>query len=113
MGDAVLVKLASLLNQQSRQADIVARLGGEEFIMLLPETDQATACILVERLREQVNDIKFSEFDFDIHLSASFGIVSYHNRSESLDQLIKQADDALYQAKHQGRNQTFIYSPSV
>ncbi|GGB17098.1 hypothetical protein GCM10007414_33140 [Agarivorans gilvus] len=81
--------------------------------MPLPETDQATAFVLVERLREQISNIPFPVFDFTIHLSASFGIVPLHHQDESLDQLIKQADDALYQAKHQGRNQTIIYSPSV
>nr|WP_320050914.1 GGDEF domain-containing protein [uncultured Desulfuromonas sp.] len=111
VGDRVLVKVAELLSSQVRGADSVGRLGGEEFVILLPETDEEGAYALVEKIRNQVRCIHCDEVDGVLEVTASFGVVTCRNNDESLDSLLKKADEALYLAKDQGRNKTVIYQP--
>lgn len=100
VGDAVLTHFASILKQQAREHDFLARWGGEEFILILPDADYASAREYAEQLRRKVLQ---HEFDTVGHLSASFGIAI----SQPLDKaitLVKKADDCLYEAKKRGRN---------
>ncbi len=104
-GDEVLKAFARIFLDIIRVEDVAARWGGEEFILLLPHTPSDAASALAERIRvafEQHSDIVAP-----IVLSASFGVVQFHG-SEDADALIRRADDALYRAKHQGRNRVVV-----
>lgn len=101
-GDQALRQLGLMLRQSGRQSDCIARFGGEEFILLLPETDRQAAVCLAERLRRQVHAIWVGER----HLTISLGISTLGaGQTASFAWLFKQADLALYQAKHAGRDQ--------
>ena len=102
-GDTVLKGFADLMKKSSRPEDLTARYGGEEFIILLPFSDKVQAWTLSERIR-----IELSEQDFlknRYRVTASFGIAQYAE-NESMEDLIKRADKALYFAKESGRNRT-------
>jgi two-component system chemotaxis response regulator CheY len=108
MGDVVLKRIADTLSMISRSYDITGRYGGEEFIVGLPETDLNQAVHIAERMREEVADTKFHfqeaspEF---VRVTASFGVASKTaTADEPAEALIKEADDALYRAKKNGRN---------
>nr|WP_320116807.1 diguanylate cyclase [uncultured Desulfuromonas sp.] len=109
VGDTVLVKIAELLKTQLRGSDLVGRMGGEEFAILLPDTDQDGAFILVEKLREKIKQLSFDECGFNFNVTSSFGLVAYSGADESLDALLKKADAALYQAKNEGRDKTIVF----
>jgi len=103
-GDGVLKSFASLLMDRVRESDIVVRYGGEEFIAILPETDMKRAFVAIEAIRKMVETMEISiEEDTVISITISIGIAEY-NYNETLDQLIKRADEALYLAKKRGRN---------
>jgi len=103
-GDRVLKSFASLLMHRMREADIVVRYGGEEFVAIFPETDIRRTFVVVESIRKIVENTKLSiEDDEVISITVSCGIAEY-NHEETLDQLINRADEALYLAKNRGRN---------
>lgn len=102
-GDEALVALADVLKNAARTHDLVARWGGEEFILLLSETDLSEAMALAERLRVAIEAISLVG-GRGIHLTASFGVVQRDPEHHNLDQLISAADAYLYQAKALGRN---------
>lgn len=102
-GDLVLVAVADLLKKHCRTGDIVARWGGEEFILLLPETDAKQAFNHAERLRQAITEIHIPAGEKTISLTASFGIAE-RAADLSLDRIIEQADVQLYKAKGSGRN---------
>lgn len=104
MGDQALVHSAQVLAAACRAGDVLARWGGEEFILLLPETDIEQATAFAERLRQQFEQQVLHAGKQVVPLTASFGVVQ-RGGHPSLDGLIKSADVALYQAKHGGRNQ--------
>ncbi len=103
-GDDVLKALANILRHSVRQGDVLARWGGEEFIVFLPETGQHDAIALAERLRAEIADIRISHATGAIAVTASFGIAQKQDRHATLDALIAAADECLYQSKQQGRN---------
>ena len=100
-GDAALKQIGMLLLQRLRKSDVFARIGGEEFGMLLPATSLNEAALLAEELRKaiQVMPVAFENKDFNI--TASFGVTSNEN---DIDTLVRQADIAMYQSKRLGRN---------
>jgi len=100
VGDQVLIELVRLVSSQIREVDLFARWGGEEFLVLLPNTKPETGLNLAHRLRQQ---IEAHDFEGPPHLTISLGIARYQP-SESLESFLKRADVALYQAKNQGRN---------
>jgi diguanylate cyclase (GGDEF)-like protein len=104
-GDCVLSQLGELINQGIRKIDLACRYGGEEFAILLPETTLDQAELLAERLREAVADANMKYEDQQINLTASFGIVGLCGGTRSIEDMLSQADDAMYQAKLRGRNQ--------
>ncbi len=110
VGDEVLKETASLLQRLCRRDDLAARWGGEEFILLLPDTDISAAINLAERLREQLQQRKLWAGDAQIELRASFGLAALSEQS-SIDALIVQADKFLYQAKQGGRNRICYADP--
>lgn len=105
-GDLALMETARLLERTCRAGDVLARWGGEEFLLLLPETDLTEARALAERLRQHVQELGLTGRESAIHLSASFGVIE-HSTQQQLEQLINHADRLLYRAKHAGRNQVF------
>ncbi len=103
-GDDVLESLANTLRDQVREVDIIGRLGGEEFAIILPETKLTDAFLMAERLRVAIENIKVSSEKGNINVTASFGISVYSQESASLEDILNKADDSLYQAKRNGRN---------
>lgn len=99
-GDVILKEIAKILSVCSRDSDIVARWGGEEFIIMLPHTNIEQAYIVAEKLRATVENHKFEK---DLRITCSIGISQYH-KIESKENLFQRVDDALYKAKNNGRN---------
>ena len=104
-GDQVLQAFATLLMENSRQEDLAARFGGEEFIMMLPGTGAEEAAVLGERLRRRLagDDLP----GFSIRVTASFGVAAYQP-GDTMDGFIERADQALYDAKMLGKNQVVV-----
>jgi len=100
-GDEVLVRLADIIRETIRTMDVAGRYGGEEFIVILPETDIISAIQSAERIRETIED----QFSQDMQLTASVGIACFPNDGDNVTTLVKAADEALYQAKAEGKNQ--------
>jgi len=100
VGDEILMELSHLLQQEIRIADRCARWGGEEFIILLPNTSLSGASKLTDKLQAIFKD---HTFPYGIQLTASFGIAE-HQQNEEIKQLLSRLDNALYQAKEQGRD---------
>lgn len=103
VGDAVLREVASILKLQSRSEDIVARFGGEEFVVLLDNCDLANGAQKAELLRAGLSDSTIE----GLRVTASFGLAQWHDK-EGFDQLLHRADDALYTAKSNGRNRVEV-----
>ncbi|WP_286717318.1 GGDEF domain-containing protein [Thalassolituus sp. UBA2009] len=104
-GDAVLQRVATLAEATVRNADILARIGGEEFAILLPQTDMPQARILAERIRQALTDDVLPINGMDINVQASFGISSCeHCDDMTLADLLNTADEQLYLSKKLGRN---------
>lgn len=114
-GDEVLMTLAKRLTPILRNEDIFARIGGEEFSILLPETPINVALTVAERIRKLIeNTHMIGEFPGEINITISLGVTCLSSKDNSFDQLFKRADKALYQAKETGRNKvaTVIHNQS-
>jgi len=110
-GDDVLKKFAECMKSQKRDADALARYGGDEFVILMPETKAKDALALLERLRAKVQKIKLAE---DLSVTISCGIAqSLSNRPDSSGEVMRRADMALYEAKNAGRNCAKIWDKSM
>jgi diguanylate cyclase (GGDEF)-like protein len=101
LGDEVLKKIVSIVENDIRKTDILARYGGDEFTLVCPETSLEEVKKLANRIKTSIRDYKCQK---GIDLSCSFGVAQFRNNKENLDTFIKRADDALYKAKEQGRN---------
>jgi diguanylate cyclase (GGDEF)-like protein len=104
-GDAALKTFAETCQQITRKPDCVCRYGGEEFVVILHNCSINEALISGNRIREAINSIIIPHEDGDFKFSVSIGISSFHAPYDSTERLISRADEALYQAKHQGKNQ--------
>jgi diguanylate cyclase (GGDEF)-like protein/putative nucleotidyltransferase with HDIG domain len=109
-GDEALQALARDLSKWKRRIDVAARMGGEEFALLLPDTDERGAFLVAERLRRAVQRT-FSEHP--LPLTISFGVASWPDHGAETELLLRAADEALYAAKDMGRDRTVIYSAEV
>lgn len=107
VGDKVLIKLVEVINQVSREQDIVARTGGEEFLLILPGTDIDTALVIAERLRMRVEQMQIEPVGL---IQVSVGVSASSATNKSSEEVLRQADAALYQAKRLGRNRCEVYS---
>ncbi|MBI1869745.1 MAG: GGDEF domain-containing protein [Chlamydiae bacterium] len=110
-GDRVLQRIAKILSCYSRGSDLVARFGGEEFVVVMAQTLGRMAFDVAERLRRH---IEFQEFTISgvkdpVHITVSGGIATYPSDATDADELLRQADEALYHAKVKGRNCIFHY----
>jgi diguanylate cyclase (GGDEF)-like protein/putative nucleotidyltransferase with HDIG domain len=109
-GDTALQTLAEELGKWKRRIDMAARLGGEEFALLLPETDERGAFLVAERLR-RATERTFAEGE--LPLTISFGVATFPDHGDDADLLLRAADQALYAAKDLGKDRTVIYSPEL
>jgi diguanylate cyclase (GGDEF)-like protein/PAS domain S-box-containing protein len=104
-GDMVLIHFSQVLKKMTRQIDIVGRYGGEEFMIVLPETSQKSAIEVAERLRSYIAEKPIPiQRKQSISITASFGVATYQHGEQTTSQLMEAADQALYRAKEQGRN---------
>jgi diguanylate cyclase (GGDEF)-like protein len=109
IGDAVLHKFGKLLSSSIRQSDIALRYGGEEFIVLMPNTELKDALMLSNRIRLKVKDTPLIEGDIKLYITISGGLAVYPTHAKTADELIYSADTALYRAKGAGKNNIKIF----
>ncbi|MBI4576286.1 MAG: sigma 54-interacting transcriptional regulator [Planctomycetes bacterium] len=102
VGDQVLAQTGGIVKARTRDLDCSARYGGEEFVVILPQTDAKDAQVVAEKIRAGIADASFT--DQDISLTVSLGIASFPVNAASAAELIRRADQALYQAKKDGKN---------
>ena len=107
-GDEALKALVACCSAHLRNSDYIARLGGEEFICLLPDTEQEDALRCAERLREAVAALSVSTSKGEIQFTISIGVAIFGEQHDKWETLLKDADEALYLAKHQGRNRVVL-----
>ncbi len=107
VGDKTLVTIAKAISNALRAYDVCARWGGEEFLILLPETEVTDALAIAERLRASVEQCRFSELPPHSPLTISIGL-AMHGKEANLDDTIKRSDAALYEAKNMGRNRVIL-----
>ena len=109
MGDRVIKSLALFLKQRLRKTDHIGRYGGEEFAVILPDTDAATAARVIDEIRQRFSEIIYPAEPQDLRCTFSCGLAQLSADSDA-GSLSQQADIALYQAKHGGRNQVAIFA---
>ncbi|HEX5323085.1 MAG TPA: sensor domain-containing diguanylate cyclase, partial [Capsulimonadaceae bacterium] len=134
-GDVLLQQLSHLIQRNIRSADSAGRYGGEEFILVMPETEKAAAVVIAERIRSQVDTARFPGDSYSAsspnaipnfvnldavasgsdegyaHKTISIGVATYPHDTDDIQRLLALADDALYQAKRSGRNRVAVASP--
>ena len=108
-GDFILKEISRELTKQLRSQDTPGRWGGEEFNILLPETDKQGAEIVIEKLRAHISAQKFVYDDETINVSMTFGIAEYSSAELSIDELIRRADVALYEGKENGKDCVVVF----
>jgi diguanylate cyclase (GGDEF)-like protein len=113
VGDQAIISVATACQHNKRNSDVVGRLGGEEFAVLLPETDQAQAEVVAERIRASIAGHLLSVHDVQFALTISVGIAAATASMSGTDALLRAADSALYRAKSEGRNCLACWSPPL
>lgn len=104
-GDSVLIRLSELMRNSAREGDMLCRIGGEEFLMLLPDTPSKQAFLVADRLREYIAQDDMPHVG---HITCSMGVAHWPDNATGLDGVLKAADVALYKAKQAGRNKVVI-----
>ena len=107
-GDIAIKAIAEVLKNNARSIDIAARIGGEEFNLLLPGVDSAGGCIAAERIRKAIAAVELEKIG---HITASLGVATYLEHSEDIEDLLELADRAMYESKRNGRNRVTIARP--
>jgi diguanylate cyclase (GGDEF)-like protein len=108
-GDRLLRAIADVIRRTIRFTDAAARYGGDEFVVLLPETDPPGAYVVAEKLRRDIAALSLHAADRNVHSSVSIGIVTYPADGTSVEQLVAAADLAMYESKRRGKNQIVGY----
>lgn len=106
VGDLVLQALARCIREVCRSGDVPCRVGGEEFLVLLPGTNRQAAAQVAERLRQQVQATEMPQVGY---ITVSLGVACWPGDAETVATVLKQADDMLYRAKHNGRNRVEVF----
>ena len=109
IGDRILHQIAGVIAHSIREIDVVGRYGGEEFLAVLPETDRKGAELVARRIREGVEKAGVDSDGGRLHATVSIGVSTFPDSSESLPELLDQADQALYAAKENGRNRVCVW----
>lgn len=104
VGDKVIVTIAEILKNYFRTSDFIARFGGEEFSVVLPETPLSSAHLTAERIRMAVSNIRINDSDREVTVTISIGVAAYSEEMSTFTQLLEKADEFLYRAKKNGRN---------
>lgn len=109
-GDIVLVTVAGILTRSARETDFVFRLGGEEFLMVMPQLPLETARQKIEAIRKNIESTAVAHQGVEVHITVSAGIAEFPTHATGIEDLIRRADVALYQSKHGGRNRVSVAS---
>ena len=113
VGDEVIKAVAATLQEHKRTSDIAGRLGGEEFALILPEATAQSAVAAGERLRQLIADRRIAVGEHCITVTISLGAAVCHPGTQGIEDLLKQADVALYEAKRAGRNRVCRFDASL
>ncbi len=113
VGDRFLVQIASLLKAYVRGYDVVCRYGGEEFLLVLPGADAASACKRAEIIREKCAELFIQHNGSNLHVTLSFGVATYPTHGGAAEEVILKADQALYRSKAAGRNRVTIWDEGM
>jgi diguanylate cyclase (GGDEF)-like protein len=105
VGDSAIKHVSNILKAESRESDCVARIGGEEFVLLLPDTDRDGAEKLANKLRIKVSESPLVAINDEIEITLSGGVASVRLEDKNIETALSDADEALYRAKRNGRNQ--------
>ena len=108
-GDIAIKAIAEVLKSNARSIDIAARMGGEEFNLILPGVDSAGGLVAAERIRKAIEGIELEKIG---HITASVGVATYLEHSDDLDELLELTDQAMYESKRKGRNRVTLAKPS-
>jgi diguanylate cyclase (GGDEF)-like protein len=109
VGDRFLIALAELLKTHTRGSDIACRYGGEEFLLVLPETTVKSALKRAEQLRLECADIRIPHDGRELSFTISMGVAVHPIHAQTAEELLIKADKALYNSKHRGRNKVTIW----
>jgi len=110
VGDAVLRTVSNTVRENIRQIDLLGKYGGEEFCVILTETNSTGAVFVAERIRKAMEEKSIRAYDEDLKITISIGISTFPQDAEDLNILIDKADQALYRAKESGRNMVCVYN---
>lgn len=108
VGDLVLEKTSQIIKDTIREYDYAFRMGGDEFLLLLPETEVVEAYNLAERIRKEIKILQLIVDEHTLSITASFGISDFNKTDITIESIAKRADTALYQAKRAGKNRVII-----
>ncbi len=103
-GDKLIKNLSDIINETSRDSDVLGRIGGDEFIVLLPETESEHAAVIGERIRQAIQNSAFDIKGKRVQSTVSIGVASFPADSENIESLLDMADQAMYRSKKEGRN---------
>ena len=110
VGDTVIRGLGDVLKRHKRNTDVVSRFGGEEFVVLCEQTDAKGAMLLAERIREELETLRFPSANGTVNVTCSIGLATFPEAGREWDALFKAADEALYVSKRSGRNRCTAWS---
>lgn len=108
-GDIAIKAIAEVLKSNARSIDIAARMGGEEFNLILPGVDIEGGCIAAERIRKAIESVELEKIG---RITASLGVATYPDQSDDIQELLELTDQAMYESKRNGRNRVSIAKPS-
>ncbi len=108
-GDIAIKAIAEVLKNNARSIDVAARMGGEEFNLILPGVDSAGGCIAAERIRKAIEAVELEKIG---HITASLGVATYLEHSDDIEELLEITDRAMYESKRNGRNRVTIARPA-
>lgn len=109
-GDMALCRFVELVHEVMRESDVLARIGGEEFVLILPDSDERIAIGVAERIRQQLEDSNFSISGWTVPLRVSIGVGTLGPEISNLETLLRETDHAMYEAKRSGRNRVVAVS---
>ena len=110
VGDEVIKKVGDILRETSRDSDVVTRYGGDEFVLVLPQTNSDNAFNMAERIRSKIENYSFNINNNNFNCTISLGVATVPGkRIDSSDDLLECADRALYESKRSGRNRVSVY----